>query len=90
MKTIKDVLVNFDFQAVGADPESTNEEIIKQALADIEAICREVIGETREYSKLEMCPTCSQRQYSCSCDVAEELLINKQLARLKQLIGEDD
>lgn len=42
-----------------------------------------VMGESREYQKLEQCPRCSARQYACSCSDAEECLIAEQRERNK-------
>lgn len=56
-----------------------------KAKKDLAQLVNEIIGEERGYSKYEPCPRCSQPQYSCSCDTAEDILMTEQRARAKEL-----
>lgn len=85
-QSIDKILDRLQLQAIGRSEHLTNPMVyqldIKEAKIAIEAMVREIVGESRNYRKYEPCPRCNgQYQYKCSCDDAEDQLLAEQRLR---------
>jgi hypothetical protein len=73
------------YQYLGGKPdddEMESWEEFKQAIFDW--VNEVVVSQERPYEKLEKCPVCSNYQYSCACDSAEDMLMEKQRTILRE------